>query len=505
MIYPIRKKSMLKAKKFFRVLILAAAFSSGAMAAGITPKSQPIDGANTAVAYLKPNDATVYGYNTDTYFHPASTQKVLTAAAAILYLGHDYTLKTELLVSPQALNEGKLQVSADGTLPGDVVIRFTGDPSFTSKKYNELIHNLAKAGVKKIAGSVILDISRFSGRSRGQGWSWDDLPVCFTAPAASVIINRNCAYTQLKTEGLGKIATPIVLSGNPVGVTSDAITVRPREYGGDCQLEADLYMDNKYHIRGCLPQQEKGKPFGLSLSVTDPDTWGVDWTAIVFKQQHITYAGIKLARKAIEGYAEYKAVTSQSMGEMVRYMLHRSNNLYADAVAKNLAVEYYHRPATYNRAVTAIRQVLSKYAGIKLGNAYLVDGSGLSPHNLITPHQMLDLLEYLNKNDDKLQFLKLMPVGGVSGTAKYRASLTSEPLKGKAIVKTGALTNVSNLVGLLTTKSGVRVPFVVFGNMLTYPQKTRDALAFHRISQPHLAYEKYVLQQIYNEETVTRP
>lgn len=77
-------------------------------------------------------------------------------------------------------------------------------------------------------------------------------------------------------------------------------------------------------------------------------------------------------------------------------MLHRSNNLYADAIAKTVAAEYYKLPATYSRTTRAIRAVLKQYANIDLGNSYLVDGNGLSPHNLVTPHKMLEILEFIN-------------------------------------------------------------------------------------------------------------
>ena len=93
-------------------------------------------------------------------------------------------------------------------------------------------------------------------------------------------------------------------------------------------------------------------------------------------------------------------------------MLYRSNNLYADAIAKNVAYEYYKLPATYQRTTAAIRQILARYAKIDLENAYFVDGSGLSPHNIVSPHIMLNILQYINENDDKLHFIELLPVAG---------------------------------------------------------------------------------------------
>lgn len=480
----------------------AALFSSSAFA--VPAESTPVEGANIAVAYQLPNSPKVYGQNFDTYYHPASTQKLLTGLSAILYLGHEWKMKTELKVSDSALTDKKLNIDTNGILRGDVLIRFTGDPTFDTKKFHTLVKVLETAGIKHIKGSVILDVSRFGGKSRGNGWSWDDLPICFTAPAAPIIINRNCVFAQLQPHGEGSIATPVISKGSPISITSDAVAVKPSNYGGDCELEADMYIDNKYHITGCVPIQEKNQPWPLSLSISDPETWGIDWTAIVLSSHNITYDNIKIARKAQKGFTTINSIESEPLGELVKYMLYKSNNLYADAIAKNLAAEYYDLPATYYRAAKAIKSILKKYANVDLGNAYIVDGSGLSPHNLITPHQMLNLLDFINKNDDKVQFVKLIPVADESGTLKWRGSVREAPLAKNVTAKTGALQNVSNLAGLVTTKSGVRVPFVVFSNSLSYPENIRDQVRFHRIAQPSLKYERYVLENIYNEKVMGR-
>lgn len=473
----------------------------------VPASSTPVAGANLGYAYQKPGDSKVYGYNTDVYFHPASTQKLLTGLSAILFLGPDFTLKTSVMVAESNVTkDGRLKLTEDGTLQGNVLIKFTGDPTLSSADYYALIGNLSKHGVKRINGSVILDLSRFGGRSRANGWSWDDLPVCFTAPAASVIINRNCVISALQPAGEGSVASPVADSSSPIKITSDAVAVLPKNYGGDCELQADLYMKNEYHMTGCVPIQKGNKAWPLSLSITDPDDWGVQWTKKAFANKHISIQKIVLSHDsgASSGYRAVAQYVSKPLSQLVKYMLWHSNNLYADAIAKNIAAEYYGRSATYYRALTAIKSILSKYADIDLGNAYLVDGSGLSPHNLITPHQMLNLLSYVNKNNDKLHFIELLPVAGESGTLRFRGSCNKPPLIHNVTAKTGTLQNVSNLAGFLTTKSGHRVPFVLFANALSYDQKTMDNLRFHRISNPNYRHERYLLESIYNELTAGR-
>ncbi len=491
--------------KTLKIALTALILIINTQAYAIPAKSTPLEGTQIGVAYTLPNSQQIYGKNIDTFMQPASTLKVVTALAAVLYLGQDYTLKTLLEVPPQSLNQdGSLRLGEGGVLNGNILIKFTGDPSFKSKDYATLVQSLANAGVKKINGSVILDLSRFGGLSRGQGWSWNDLPVCFTAPAGAAIINRNCAFANLQPHGIGKLSTSAVPQGVPISIDSEAYGISPEKYGINCELETNLYRNNHYRISGCVPVQKQNKPWPLSLAVSDPEQWAVDWTNIVFNRKKIQIDGIKISHESINDYAIFGYIESKPLKELLKYMLYRSNNLYADAIAKNIAYEYYKLPATYQRTSAAIRSILAKYANIDLEHAYFVDGSGLSPHNIVSPHIMLNILEYINHNDDKLHFIELLPVAGVSGSMHWRASTSQPPLAKNVTAKTGTLQNVSNLMGFITTKSGKRVSFVIYTGALNYDQKTRDMVKYRRMASPHLGYERYVLEQIYNEKVMGR-
>ena len=55
-------------------------------------------------------------------------------------------------------------------------------------------------------------------------------------------------------------------------------------------------------------------------------------------------------------------------------------------------------------------------------------------------------------------------------------------------------------MGFITTKTGKRVPFVFYTSALNYDVKTRDRVKYRRMASPHLGYERFVLEQIYNEK-----
>ncbi|MCK0534518.1 MULTISPECIES: D-alanyl-D-alanine carboxypeptidase/D-alanyl-D-alanine-endopeptidase [unclassified Anaerobiospirillum] len=496
-------------RKFLISCLCALTLSVGTQTAQAIPAtSTPLEGSQIGIAYRFSPQGKIHGINQELFFHPASTQKMVTALAAMIFLGGDYELITRLEVNRNVMNNDKLVVDSSGTLNSDVVVRFTGDPTMRVDHYQSLLSILQKHGVRRINGKVLLDVSRFGGPSRANGWSWDDLPSCFTAPSAPIIINRNCTFAQLKSDGPGTHASPLVPSGVPIELQSDVVAVEEGHYGGDCILEANLFIDNKYHLTGCIPASSdprKLRPWPLSLAISDAERWGKDWTATIMRRLNIKVRdGIEITRTPVANMVTIAQRNSPKMRELVEYMLQKSNNLYADTIAKNVAAEYFNLPATYYRANRAMRSILNQYAKIDLGNSYIVDGSGLSPHNLMSPATMLEILDYINKHNDKLGIIELMPVSGKSGTLQWRASTFNAPLKGHVIAKTGTLQNVSNLAGFVITKSGNRVPFVMFTNSITYSERTRDLVKYRRSPSPHYSYERYIIEHIYDEDVMGR-
>ena len=78
-------------------------------------------------------------------------------------------------------------------------------------------------------------------------------------------------------------------------------------------------------------------------------------------------------------------------------------------------------------------------AGIDLGSALLADGSGLSAHNLIKASQMLEVLDFIARNNEQLQLIEKLPVAGMSGTLGSRGSVQMPPLVKKCILKAAPL------------------------------------------------------------------
>ena len=479
-----------------RPTLLLVSLCGGATATASIPVPE---GARVAIAYKVPGQSTIQGVHTDAFMIPASTQKVLTATAASLFLGPDWQFKTRLLAAQGAMAQAK---ASGGVLNGDLVVEFNGAPDLTRQALINLLAYVRQQGVTQINGNLLLDVSNYAGYDRGNGWSWNDLPVCFPAPASAVIIDRNCVFAELKADNVGQLAQPMIKTGQPITITSAAQVVTLNDYYSGCELEVNLDSGNNYHLTGCIPAQ-KGKPWPLSFAVQDPTIWGINISGWAAKRAGLNVMGKVLSvRKSPANLVEIAHVPSAPLSKLLDRMLKKSDNLIADSLARALGHLYFKRPASYATGADAIREILRTKAGIDLGSALLADGSGLSAHNLIKASQMLEVLDFIARNDAQLQLIAKLPVAGMSGTLGSRGSVQMPPLVKNVTAKTGTLQNVSNLAGFMTTASGQRKAFVVMVNGLTFPPKVRQALKAHRIASPHYKFERAVLEQIYREQPV---
>jgi len=161
---------------------------------------------------------------------PASTQKVITALAALLQLGPDYRFTTTL--------ESRGAVR-DGVLDGDLTARFTGDPTFKRQDMHNMVATLKKAGVQQIKGNVLIDTSAFASHDKAPGWPWNDMTQCFSAPPSAAIVDRNCFSVSLySAQQAGEPAFVRIASYYPVNVYSQVKTLpRGSSEAQYCELD----------------------------------------------------------------------------------------------------------------------------------------------------------------------------------------------------------------------------------------------------------------------------
>jgi D-alanyl-D-alanine carboxypeptidase/D-alanyl-D-alanine-endopeptidase (penicillin-binding protein 4) len=159
------------------------------------------------------------------------------------------------------------------------------------------------------------------------------------------------------------------------------------------------------------------------------------------------------------------SVQSAPLQRIIDTMLSSSDNVLAEFMARQVALASG-QPASFAGAATAVTNELGKL-GLPLGGVHIVDGSGLSNQNRLTPLLLTSLLTYDAKpaNANLHALFTGMPVAGWSGTLAGRFKTKSTTgVRGTLRAKTGSLTGVTALAGTLIDADGRTLVFAVMAD-----------------------------------------
>jgi D-alanyl-D-alanine carboxypeptidase len=101
-------------------------------------------------------------------------------------------------------------------------------------------------------------------------------------------------------------------------------------------------------------------------------------------------------------------------------------------------------------------------AGVDASGYNLVDGSGLSRLDLVTPSAVVKLLQFMYTSKARENWISMLPVGGQDGTLATR--FTEGPAAHRIHAKTGSLSHVSALSGYAQRPNGRWVAFSILVN-----------------------------------------
>jgi D-alanyl-D-alanine carboxypeptidase/D-alanyl-D-alanine-endopeptidase (penicillin-binding protein 4) len=343
---------------------------------------------------------------------PASIMKILTAEAALLYLGPDYRFSTQLLTDAKGIKNGVLQ--------GNLYIVLSGDPSLVYPDLVDLVSNLQTQGITAISGNVYIDNTAYDQRFYGPGWSEKDKSHSYGAPISASIINHNVMV-------LLKSSSP--LSGRKARTQISRRSVY--QAGGVSNVVTDIPEYNRNLFKGLLRR--------LSIDVYGSVTFGSAPPSLSLLGTH----------------------NSDPLPNLVHVMLKRSDNVIAGALFKKLGQLYSNKPGSWENGSIAVSRILSERAGVKTSGLRLLDGSGLSVDNLATPDQFMQVLQFAYRNSKTSEyFISALPIAGVDGTLKNRMANISRKIR----AKTGTISGVVTLAGYATTNNKEPLAFVIMIN-----------------------------------------
>jgi D-alanyl-D-alanine carboxypeptidase/D-alanyl-D-alanine-endopeptidase (penicillin-binding protein 4) len=326
---------------------------------------------------------------------PASTNKVLTAAAALLTLDGQARISTRVVAGSQNPQGPIVLVGAgDPTLsaaPPGVDTWYRGAP-----RISDLVEQIRRSGVTPTA--VQVDISAFSGPTLAPGWDPSDVDNGDIAPIESAMIDA------------GRIQPS---------------TVNSR--------------------RSRTPALDAGRELAKALGM-DP--------------------GAVTIATAPSGARQLAVVQSAPLVLRLSEMMDHSDNVLAESIAREVAGAI-NRPRSFAGAVDAVTNRLST-AHIDTTGAALQDSSGLSVDDRLTAKTLDGTVQAAAGPDQPSlrALLDLLPIAGGSGTLadRFLDSATNQGPAGWLRAKTGSLTAINSLVGVVTDRSGRVLTFAFISN-----------------------------------------
>ena len=141
-------------------------------------------------------------------------------------------------------------------------------------------------------------------------------------------------------------------------------------------------------------------------------------------------------------------------------MLIESNNVIAENLARQVAIAT-RRPASFSGAAAA---VMAADRRLGVHGIHLVDASGLSPDDRITPRALVQLITLAARRADPglRPVITGLPVAGFAGTLAPGGSVfgaAGPPALGLVRAKTGNLSNVAALAGVAYAGNGQLLGF----------------------------------------------
>ncbi|WP_291048042.1 D-alanyl-D-alanine carboxypeptidase/D-alanyl-D-alanine-endopeptidase [Herbiconiux sp.] len=162
---------------------------------------------------------------------------------------------------------------------------------------------------------------------------------------------------------------------------------------------------------------------------------------------------------ATAGSAQLGQVLSAPVSTMIPDALLRSDNTEAEMLARLVAVKLG-VGGDFGALATAIPQALATY-GLDTAGLTIVDGSGLSDDNGVSPNFLTSLFIKIQNREGNLAVIADgLPVGGQSGTLAGR--FTDSPAAGSVIAKTGWIDTGYTLSGIIDAADGSVLTFAFF-------------------------------------------
>ena len=415
------------------------------------------EGVQLAVLVTDEHGREIAAYRPDEAVLPASTLKVVTAAALLMTIGPDATFTTRV--------ETTAPISGDGRIRGDLVLVGGGDPALATDEYGRWIYparprtplasladTLVAQGVTHVDGDVVGTAPGFTGPTRAEGWP-DRYFSSFDARYASGLTvdgGLRTILTYPESEEPDEADAGGEEGDEPAGdepTEEDEDPADPADGDEDGSEEPD--------------PEELGPPDVTVDHVLDPAAHAAAELVRLLEERDVRVVGEGRSGEVEDHVVgRLASVESPPLDELLRFAVQRSDNHLTDGLFQSIG-RIRTGEGSWERGDRALRQVLDRL-DIDHSQAVFADGSGLSREDRLTVRLLVDLDRQMASGPQAETWASLMAVMGESGTLRQR--LTGTVAAGRFYGKTGTLRDVMALSGAVIGEGDERYHLAVIAN-----------------------------------------
>ncbi|HEU4995128.1 MAG TPA: D-alanyl-D-alanine carboxypeptidase/D-alanyl-D-alanine-endopeptidase [Gemmatimonadaceae bacterium] len=406
---------------------------------------------------------TLYSRDAGKLLVPASNMKILTSAVALDVLGPDFRFATPLIA------RGQIRA---GVLDGDLVVAGRGDPSVSDNSLGDAMvplravaDSLWARGLRRVRGRVLAGGNAFPDANAGTAWNWEDLDYSYGAKIDELLFNEG--FAEIHVHGAERVGEPPRARTSPAKTFPRlriTATTAARGTGRDSVPRLDAVKDSvtgEVVLSGTIPVGDT-----TTVEVTFRDVSEAYLAALreALVDRGITVADSVYAAPASPADTVF-VLRSPPLARILPSFMKPSQNQIGEMLFRTVALQ-----RTDTGSERAARRIVGEHLrawGADPGGFQVMDGSGLSRQDLVSPETIIHVLDAMRRGPHFQVYFDAMPVAGVDGTLRSRMRGTMA--EGNVRGKTGTLNSVRSLSGYVSTAQGRVLLFSVLCNNYLVP------------------------------------
>lgn len=429
--------------------------------------AKTLRGAHVGLYAIDARDGRVlYERNQDEDFQPASTFKLLVGSASLDRLGPDFRFRTEVVANGPVAN---------GTLPGQLVLRGGGDPFLNAADLDAAAAAVAQAGIARVNGGLAIDDAHFEPPGYLPGWNWDDFPYYYAPLVSALTFEENLVHLTIAPGAAP--GDPVSVTAAPVGVVSPPAACPPTASvhvmpyattgasGAADTIDVDRERSGCIRVVGTLPVG--AKPDTVNAAVFSPAVYAHDAFAAALRAHGVAVEEPSLpaapwpyeyhpSSPVAAGASVIWSHDSEPLRDTLADLWLPSDNLVAELLLRQLGFARDGAPGTTEHGAALEKSWLTSL-GVDTAGLAIDDGSGLSTYDRITPRDLVTILKHDWDGPNREIVLDDLPLAGVRGSLK--SSFLGSAAEKHIFAKTGGISHVNTLSGYAATSKHGAVIF----------------------------------------------